>query len=103
MTSIGEGCLSTGGSAFRGVCLLGWGWGLHPGGLPTGVGGLHPGEGGWADPPPELEKRAVRILLYCFLVQYAAIWLAVANQKASPEDTGKSSPQTNQQEEFFHS
>ena len=47
------------------------------------LGGLHPGGsalGGWADhprvciqkgvghPPPELEKRAVRILLECFLV-----------------------------------
>ena len=35
--------------------------------LPTGGGGLPMGEGGWAD-PPELEKRAVRILLECFLV-----------------------------------
>ena len=38
------------------------------------VGQTHPGsapgkEGRWADlPPPELEKRAVRILLECFLV-----------------------------------
>ena len=39
----------------------------HPdGGVPPG--GLHPGRGLGIPPPPELEKRAVRILLECFLV-----------------------------------
>ena len=60
----GRGALPPGGSPFRGsasrgVCLQGG----HIQGecLPHGV---------WADPPPELEKRAGRILLECFLVDY---------------------------------
>ena len=66
--------LSTGG---RGLCLRGGGVCLQGGGLPTEGRwsayrgrGLSPTEGGWAEPPPtsEPEKRAVCILLECFLV-----------------------------------
>ena len=62
-----------------GVCLQ---VSLHRGGLPTGgiciQGCLH--LGGCADPPPELEKWAVRILLECFLVWilFSAIYQGVA-------------------------
>ena len=54
-------CLFTGGvSAYKG--------GLHPGGSASrGERGSASGDGGVAD-PPELEKRALRILLECFLV-----------------------------------
>ena len=77
-----------GGSASRGVCVQGdgglhpgggglhpGGGGLHPGGLHLGEVGLHPGGGGLhlgglgRPYPPELGKRAVRILLQCFLVK----------------------------------
>ena len=47
--------------SIRGVCLRGGG-GLHPGGSAYGGGGLG------KPPPPELEKRAVGILLEYFLV-----------------------------------
>ena len=70
-------CLSTSGGGRFGFppCITGhmtsipgrglptW-WVCIGGGLPT-RGGLYPGE--WADiPPPELGKRAVRIILECF-------------------------------------
>ena len=51
------------GSAYGRGCLhAGWGVCIQ--------GGLHPGEG-WADPPPELEKRVISILLECFLFEYS--------------------------------
>ena len=56
--SLGQGNIFTdvclfGGSATRGRSA--YGGGLERGGLPS--------EGGWADPPPEPEKRAVHIPL----------------------------------------
>ena len=50
--------LPTGGSASHGVCRQ---RGQYPG---------HCIQGGWADPPPQSEKRAIRIILECFLVGF---------------------------------
>ena len=65
------------GVCIQGVgCLHPGGGGLHPGGggLHPGGGGLHPGKGVCNQgldslPPPELGKRALCILLECFLVE----------------------------------
>ena len=56
------------------ACITGHmarGRGLHLGGSASRAGGLP--KGGWADPPPELGKRAVIILLECFLVEYEVV------------------------------
>ena len=64
-------------SPSRGVCI-GGGW-VDPPDLLTGGGGLHPGGLGRTPPPPveingllrdTVNKRAVRILLECFLVLF---------------------------------
>ena len=79
----GGGGLPTGGSSLGGGCIQGRD--LHLGGgvclwrvYIQGIRGLHLGEGvclqgvhiqgGLGNPRPESEKRAVRILLECFLV-----------------------------------